>query len=198
MSEISILLRYSATLVQPLVAPDVRARIDADVAELDRRIPGRFADWCAGMACDIAASLPADDPWKASEAFDHTDLAPGLQDDPREDPTTLPWASGPTPAAREVIARACTGDLATTRLALLDCRDTNERLNTIHRLLARRQAYVGISDPWVMIAAQERAFAPTTTEPTWIDHIDDGTYARITSDGDDGFDDRLRWLLDGQ
>lgn len=194
MSPTTVLLRWTALLIQPLVSPAVRARIDADITALDASDPDLIVLWAASLACDIAATLPVEDPWRAGQTDVADDLAPLVQDSAEDDPSTLPWAGGLSADERETVTTVCAlrREEAADRMRALHLA---QRLTVVRTVLARRQAYTGIGDTWVLIAANERLLDPHADDPTWLDPIGDGAYARITEPLHDEVDEKLRWLL---
>ncbi len=111
-------LRWSASLVEPLLSTDQRTALDADFREISRIEPAWFAAFCAGVLSGITTSLPITDPWRAAKANgaarwpdgrpfgrreDTDDVIRPVHeiDDAGVDPTTLALEAGiSTPAAR--------------------------------------------------------------------------------------------------
>lgn len=116
------IIRWMATRIQPLIADDVRASINEEMRGLDSSDPHAFARWASLTATDIARSLPSDDPWLTGTTTVYDDIAPLMSDDPRDDPTTIAFASGLTDEQRVTLKTACLLDSRKLLSAWLHCR----------------------------------------------------------------------------
>lgn len=57
-------LRWSSSLVEPLLSTAQRSRFDNDWREVARADAPWFCSFCAGVLAGIASSLPQEDPWR--------------------------------------------------------------------------------------------------------------------------------------
>lgn len=172
-------LRWTASLVEPLLSTAQRVQFDHDFREVARVEPTWFAAFGAGTLSGITASLPAVDPWRTVTVSVDDGVATwpngrtfGLREDTNDvirpileiddagiDPTTLALEEGISPAAAALLVVSFGGWRA-TRMVLTEAQ-TQLGLD----------ATFDISTSAIRWAQhRRRAYRPETFD-TWLDFL---------------------------
>lgn len=161
-------VHWGSTLVEPLLSPAQRDRLEADLHDAIAADPVWGAHYVVGVVTDLAATLPAADPWRTAEraetgatlegrpfgtVTDHHDLVPLLAPNPSIDVALVAVAEPIDPATAAFIASSFAGrDEALTALGELTATTPSDiyRIGTeaIRTLTYRRRCYRGWMDTW--------------------------------------------------
>ncbi len=167
--------RWSMTLTEALLGHDQRHRIENDFEDLVRADPGWVAQFFAGLATDLAHTLPTVDPWRhvhvapngdatiAGRPFgvvdDHTELLPVLHTDFLPiDPDLCAVAEPLDRRTAQLVAEAFGDRNKWTALLKELASDPDELLrigsDAVRYLAFRRRCLMTRLDEWILDSAE--------------------------------------------
>lgn len=164
-------VRWAAALAEPLLSWRQRDTLERDLRSAGLDNPPWIAGFLAGVASDMAQSLPEVDPWRSAvigpdgpmtngrpfgRLVDHADLVPQISPDPTIDVALVAVVEPLSPAAAGLIVRAFDGRqaatdwLASVREQADDAAMIEAGIDAVLALVFRRRSMIGMSDVFVV------------------------------------------------
>ena len=210
-ARLGAVLEWATTFVDACAPDDMRIGVKVSLASAAAADPDTVATALAGLASDMAATLPATDPWRSvpPDAFgsveDHTDLIPEFGDGDRlgADWPLYAVRGGLSPNAVSIVLGAFDREELIDRLRQQITQHPDMAMadfgDAMRWLLFRRRAFTGdYVDLWVLKSAAYwvgRADTEPGTTHVGVDGLHDQEIDKYRID-DDAYDPEARLAED--